>query len=289
MQDSRRFLSISDVYKNTVLKFNPDLEGINFETDFKTGIDCPGCADGQTGALFYRTDSNSPWVQVGDTLKCSNCRDAEALKTYMETSLREQKKGIAVRMAKDYFVLPVGLKDAGFKNYQETNQVTAGAKEKAIMFTRTFLASDQECHNLLIMGNPGTGKSHLCAAIARTIKEKGYLVGFFTTGQFLTRIKATFRDPSQSEEAIFKDIQKLDLLIIDDLGSEAKAKDPDWTLKTIFELVNSRSGKPTIYTSNLTDSDLGNAVGKRVFSRLYDNTEFIDLFTNDYRKTLKIQ
>jgi DNA replication protein DnaC len=58
----------------------------------------------------------------------------------------------------------------------------------------------------------------------------------------------------------------------------------------IFELVESRSGKPTIYTSNLTDTDLPKAVGGRVFSRLYDNTKFIDLFIEnyDYRKTRKI-
>ncbi|HZH59523.1 MAG TPA: hypothetical protein VEY70_08115 [Metabacillus sp.] len=81
-----------------------------------------------------------------------------------------------------------------------------------------------------------------------------------------------------TEEKVFKDLKKLDLLIFDDLGSEAIGGNDDWIRSKIFELVESRSGKPTIYTSNLTHQDLPMTLGKRVFSSLYDNTKFIDLF-----------
>ncbi|MGO5012795.1 ATP-binding protein [Niallia sp. Sow4_A1] len=155
---------------------------------------------------------------------------------------------------------------------------------------KTFLASEQDRYNLLIQGNPGTGKTHLCVAIARTLKEKGFIVGFLTTGQLLSKIKSTYNKASIiTEENIFKDLKKLDLLILDDLGAEASGGNDDWRKSIIFEIVESRSGKPTIYTSNLTDQDLPMVVGERVFSRLYDNTKFIDLFTEDYRKKLRIK
>ncbi|WP_430143291.1 ATP-binding protein [Peribacillus frigoritolerans] len=37
------------------------------------------------------------------------------------------------------------------------------------------------------MGNPGTGKTHLATAIARTLKKQGYLVGHLTTGLLLSK------------------------------------------------------------------------------------------------------
>ena len=60
---------------------------------------------------------------------------------------------------KEYLLIPKSLKNAGFNDYQETNNITAVAKERAVSFTERFLASKGDCYNLLIMGNPGTGKT----------------------------------------------------------------------------------------------------------------------------------
>jgi DNA replication protein DnaC len=267
------------------------LEGKEIETMFKSGFDCPKCGqrnDNTTGAIFYRENKTDEWKQSGKIFECSDCRSHEALGLFMENSLKKQKNEIAIRLAKDYFHIPGNLNEPGFKNFFETDNVTAKAKGEAICFTKEFL--DGNGYNLLIMGNPGTGKTHLSAAIARTAKEKGYTVGFLTTGYLLSLIKATYQKGAEkSESEILRDIGKLDLLILDDVGSEAKGGNDDWRKSMIFEVVESRSGKPTIYTSNLTDTDLPIAVGERVFSRLYDNTKFIDLFTEDYRKRLRIK
>ncbi|MED3553993.1 ATP-binding protein [Cytobacillus praedii] len=289
MQDIRRFLKIEDVFKDAAKKFIPLLaDRDDFEVEYQYELLCPGCNDKNASGLFYRIKGQNEWFPAGQTMKCSICRDTEAFDFYQNKSLEELRASIATRLMKEYLFIPERLQKAGFRNYVETNSVTAGAKHSAISFTKEFISTENQGHNLLIMGNPGTGKTHLCAAIVRTVKEKGFIVGFLTTGQFLAKIQATFNDPAKSQEKIFKDIKRLDLLVIDDLGSEAKSKDNEWTIKMLFELVESRSGKPTIYTSNLTDTDLPDAVGKRIFSRLYDNTKFIDLFTDDYRKNLKI-
>lgn len=292
MKEARRSFSMDDVFRNTVLRFVPNLEGQDIETMFKTGLDCPKCGltkENSTAALFYRVNSIGHWIQLGGTFDCSNCRSQEALNDYMANSLREQRDEIAKRLDTEYFNVPKNLKKAGFKNYYETDVVTAKAKEEAIRFTKAFLESET-VYNLLIMGNPGTGKTHLCSAIARTVRDKGFIVGFLTTGHLLSLIKKTYQNgAAKSEWEILKDIRKMDLLILDDVGSEATGGNDDWRKCMLFEIVESRNGKPTIYTSNLTDTDLPMAVGERVFSRLYDNTKFIDLFTEDYRKRLQIK
>lgn len=292
MQEASKLLSFDHVFRKSVLRDHPELEGQEFETEFKHGINCPKCGaagDQGTGALFYRV-KDGEWIQSGQTHKCQKCRDAEALNVYMESSLREQRQQIAQRLAKEYFQLPDNLKNAGFKNYSETNKTTSKAKKDAMDYVKFLIAGEKS--NLLIMGNPGTGKSHLCAAIARTMQDKGFTVGFLTTGKLLSMIKATYnKGAAKTEQGIFEDLNKLDLMIFDDIGAESTGGNEDWRKAMVFELVESRSAKPTIYTSNLTDTDLPKAVGGRVFSRLYDNTKFIDLFIEnyDYRKNKMIK
>lgn len=159
-------------------------------------------------------------------------------------------------------------------------------------FVKTFIEMDSvKRYNLLLMGNTGAGKTHLAIAIARTLKEKGFLVGVLTTGTLLSIIKATFqKGASQTEKGIFNDLRKFDLLVLDDIGSEARGKDEfDWSKSKLYEIVNHRVGKPTIYTSNFNEQHLPTAIGERVFSRLYNNTKFIELVTDDYRKKFQIR
>lgn len=293
MQAVNGLLSFDKVFKDQVLRKVPELKGIEFEVEFQKNIKCPGCGsidEKGAGALFYRVNKNSEWIQAGESFKCSSCRDAEALLTYMNTDLTEQRQQISNRLTKEYYLLPDGLKNAGFKNYQETNKVTARAKRKAIDYTKSFIAGEKDRFNLLLTGSCGTGKSHLSVAISRTLKEKGFIVGFLTTGQLLSKIKSTYnKGSSKTEEDIFRDLKRIDCLILDDVGSEAIGGNEDWRKGMIFEIVESRSGKPTIYTSNLTEEDLDKAVGGRVYSRLFDNTQFIDLFTDDFRKNRQIK
>lgn len=287
MQSIKRFLNLNEVYKDTAKKLEPFLsKRDDFEAAYQYQLPCPSCGEESASGLFFRFLDQEDWLQAGKTMNCSTCRDQEAFEVYRNKSLSQLRESIKDRLSTEYFQIPVLLKNAGFKNYEETNKATMAAKGKAILYAKDFLKGDK--YNLLVMGSPGTGKTHLCSAIARTVKEAGYIVGFLTTGKVLSMIKETYqKGAAKSEAETFRDLKKLDLLILDDLGSEAIGGNNDWRLGMIFEIVESRSGKPTIYTSNLTDEDLAKAVGSRVFSRLYDNTKFIDLFTDDYRKTLK--
>lgn len=279
----------NNIYKKTVIRLIPELEGHKIEADFIKELICPQCGQVGGSALVYRLNDNDNWNQV-QIFKCSGCRDREVFNISMKKDLKEQSQLISERLVNDYFLLPDKLKHSGFKDYQETNTVTTVAKQKSISYVKNFLASEQTRYNLLVQGNPGTGKTHLCVAIARTLKEKGFKVGLLTTGQLLSKIKSTYNKASmKTEEKIFKDLKMLDLLVLDDVGSEAIAGNDDWRKGIIYEIVESRSGQPTIYTSNLTDKDLPRVLGERVFSRLYDNTLVIDLFTDDYRQNLQIK
>ncbi|MEH7445191.1 ATP-binding protein [Bacillus sp. JJ1122] len=289
MDKPRKFLTLQDCCNDAIKKLRPELsEQQGIQTEFREGLTCPYCNKPFGGAMFYKVAGSEEWIQANEVIGCRNCRDRQAFYYYQENSLREQKLEISKRLMVEYFMLPEDLKNAGFQNYEKTDAVTSKAKLSSIDYVNAYLKGD--LFNLLIMGNPGTGKSHLCVAIARNLQSKGKTIGFITTGKLLNKIKGTYSSNSvKTEEGIMQDISKLDLFILDDVGTESAGGSDDWRKSKLFEIVNSRIGKPTIYTSNLTDKDLPFAVGDRVFSRLYNNTKFIDLFTADYRKKLKIK
>jgi DNA replication protein DnaC len=291
LQEVSRFLSMNDVFKDTVRRFVPELaEREDFETDYRSELECPKCGKDEGSGLYYRFKGEAEWIPVGGLVKCSSCRDSEVFADYQTQSLHEQKEDIKERLMKEYFIIPDELKEAGFKNYKTIDGITEQAKKKTTDYVKSFLSGPEGRHSLLISGSVGSGKSHLCAAIARTIRSHGFSVGFLTTGQVLQKIKTTYqKGASKKEEDIFRELGKLDLLILDDIGSEAigsgKEKSENWRMSMLFEIVNSRMGKPTIYTSNLVEADLTKAVGERVDSRLYSNTDFLDMFSEiDYRK-----
>ncbi|MDF2947599.1 MAG: hypothetical protein K0S51_2278 [Bacillales bacterium] len=255
---------------------------------------CAVC-NGEANIAEYRIHGTNEWIPIIciNEIKCKSCTDKMMLSEDMDYNKHQLHDQLNNRFGKEYWYIPEDLKKAGFKNFYIEGMPSSiyEAKISAIEYVKNFLENPDKRYNLVLLGNPGTGKTHLATAIARTIKDKGFLVGYITTGALLAKIKATYQQgASKTEESILNDLGKFDLLILDDIGSEARSTDEfDWSKNKLFEIVNKRIGKPTIYTSNLNEKYLPTAIGERVFSRLHNNTRFIELLTGDYRMTLQIK
>jgi len=70
--------------------------------------------------------------------------------------------------------------------------------------------------NILLVGNPGTGKSHLATALAAQACAKGYRVRFFRTTELVTALIEA-RD-ERNFLRLKTGLAKLDLLVLDELG-----------------------------------------------------------------------
>lgn len=70
--------------------------------------------------------------------------------------------------------------------------------------------------NVLFVGNPGTGKSHLAIALASAACAKGYRVRFFRVTELITALIEA-RD-ERSLQGLKSRLSKLDLLVLDELG-----------------------------------------------------------------------
>ena len=89
--------------------------------------------------------------------------------------------------------------------------------------------------NLLLFGPPGSGKTHISAAIGRTLVENGYRVLFTRTTELVQRLQ-TARQDLALEAAITK-LDRYDLLVLDDLSYVRKDQAET---SVLFELISRR-------------------------------------------------
>lgn len=141
--------------------------------------------------------------------------------------------------------------------------------EKNLNACRTYAATFSESSgNLLFSGGTGVGKTFLAASIARAVAERGYSVCYETSSQLFTKLE---RAKFNSDEEARKQTDKyaaIDLLIIDDLGTEMPGQ---FVTAALYSLLNERllAAKPMIITTNLSVEEVGRRYSPQIASRLY--------------------
>lgn len=144
-------------------------------------------------------------------------------------------------------------------------------------------------HNLLFCGNSGLGKTFLSSCIANEMIKKGKTVLYQTAPIMLDNI-IDYKF-GKSNNNICNSINSVDLLIIDDLGSETKNS---LKITELFNIINTRllnqNNKitKTIISTNLSLQDLYNIYEERIVSRIIGNYNACYFFGDDIRMKKKI-
>jgi DNA replication protein DnaC len=99
----------------------------------------------------------------------------------------------------------------------------------------------KEKHNVVFIGKPGTGKTHLSIAIGIRALMKGYKVLFTSVSEMLHNINA-----SKADNSYYKKLDYYltpDLLILDELGFK---KLPNYSADDFFEVISRRYEKGSV-------------------------------------------
>lgn len=192
----------------------------------------------------------------------------------------KQRKQKAVNRIFRQSTVNASIKDATVRNYKPKNKDQEKAKSTAIEYVRTFSTDNPK--SLILQGSYGTGKSHLAYAIAKAVKKEGYSVAFMHIPMLMERIKATYnRESIETTDELVKLLSSIDLLVLDDVGVE----NTEHTLNKLFSIVDNRTGKNNIFTTNFSDKELNqNMNWQRINSRMKHNARTVRMLGDDYRE-----
>ena len=149
-------------------------------------------------------------------------------------------------------------------------------------FIDNFENTEQK--NLLFTGNTGLGKSFLSSCIANEILKKGKTVLYQTAPVMLDTV-IDYRFGKNVSKDIYDNLLNVDLLIIDDLGTE---NINSMKFSELFNIINTRllnSNKitKTIISTNLSLDNLFKTYDERIVSRLVGNYDICHFFGDDIR------
>jgi DNA replication protein DnaC len=139
--------------------------------------------------------------------------------------------------------------------------------------------------NLLLFGPPGSGKSHVAAALGRALVENGYRVLFMRTTDIVQRLQAE-RQALQLAAAIAK-LDRFDLLILDDLSYVSKDQAET---SVLFELIAARyERRSLLITANQPFGDWGKvfpdpAMTVAAIDRLVHHATIFEMNVESYRR-----
>ena len=104
---------------------------------------------------------------------------------------------------------------------------------------------------LLLIGNAGSGKTHLAVGILKAlICEKGIECVFYDYADLLKQIQDSYNPSVQTTElGLLRPVFETEVLVLDDLGS---VRPTDWRWDTVRLIVNTRynDSRTTIITTN---------------------------------------
>ena len=119
----------------------------------------------------------------------------------------------------------------------------------------------------LLLGNTGLGKTHLSSSVALEVIHRGFDVVYMTASSLFSVFENQRFGEGHVGDGSDSRIFEADLLIIDDLGTEAANQ---FTVSCLYNIINSRiiNGRSTIVNTNLTQAELLKRYTDRIASRL---------------------
>ena len=139
--------------------------------------------------------------------------------------------------------------------------------------------------NLLLFGSPGSGKSHVSAALARALIENGHRALFVCTTDLVQRLQAARQDLAL--EAAIAKLDRYDLLVLDDL-SHVRRDQAETSV--LFELISRRyERRSLLITANQSFSAWNNvfpepAMTVAAIDRLAHHAVVIEMNGESYRQ-----
>jgi DNA replication protein DnaC len=210
-------------------------------------------------------------------------------------------------------MIPAQFSSATLEDFQITHHTQEEARTNSQKFVDSYPFKKR---GLMFMGPVGIGKTHLAVGIIKKLTlEKGYRCKFVDFFHILSSIKEGYSE-RKSEKKIIEPFVKVPVLVIDELG---KGRNNEWEANILDQIISRRyvntnelttiittnyttrsestlsctrtkmninrlvSTKEKTYEEEILRETLQDRVGDRIFSRLAEMCNMIEMGGKDFR------
>lgn len=220
----------------------------------------------------------------GNTVMC-NCLKQKLLDlSYNQSNLSDIKKENFENFKLERFSDEVDFEK--YKRRISPRKNMENIKNSSLKFIDNF--DNLETKSLLFSGNTGLGKTYISNCIANELLKKGKTVLYQTAPVLLESVidNKFNKYKNQKSDDFYNNILTVDLLIIDDLGTESLNS---MKVSELFTILNTRilnlNNKPTktIISTNLTIEQIFKVYEERIGSRIAGYYDIYQFFGEDLR------
>lgn len=222
---------------------------------------------------------------------CDKCRDTGFIRPGVKCSCRKQEEfqtrwnasGLSPEQERQTF------KSFSLDWYDDKDRYKENL-ERCVAFAEN-ISRNKAVENLFLYGSVGTGKTHLCSAIANYVLQAGIGVIYLKTTQLLDLIKLCKfnNDPDGSfSPSRLKELYQVNLLIIDDLGTEVAS---DFVREQLLLLLDERINHhlPWVISTNLTPNEIGTMYEDRLSDRILGTSQVLKFEGESVRRLKKLR
>ena len=211
------------------------------------------------------SDCNMTKAMLKPNYYCKKCNDTGYINGKECDCFKQLYKQFSTGMSEETFANVPLLEDldADFYPGEGTKLAINYLREMLLKFDTTGIT------NIILYGLSGTGKTYVMKSFAKSLINKNYNVLYmpaYKLNEYF--IQMTMSDMEERQKMI-KQLFDVDILMIDDLGTEQRYK--NITIENLNILIDERveRKKKIMITTNLTDKELAKIYDIRICSRLF--------------------
>jgi DNA replication protein DnaC len=183
------------------------------------------------------------------------------------------------------------LQNARFRyraSMEEIDYITPRGIDKTLLLRLSDATFVEKSENIIITGATGVGKSYIATALGHQACLMGYRVAYFSAQKLFAMLRMSKADESYFKE--IKQIEKQDLLIIDDFGMQPLDQSTRMMLMEIIE--DRHQDKATIFASQIPVENWHDIIGENtiadaILDRLVHTAHRVELQGESLRKKKK--
>lgn len=241
---------------------------------------------------------NTNGISLEPKYECEKCKDTGYVTINMVSQMCSCMKQKIIDYSYNKFN-PFNISNSTFDNFDESLYSGTSNIEKygtntsprdniikikklSLDFINNF--ENENTKNMLFIGSAGVGKTFLSGCIANELLKTGHTVLYQTTPLLMDSIfDFKYGSKSKISQELYESLFNVDLLVIDDLGTESQTSAK---FAELFTIINTRMLNPktkTIISTNLDIPILAKLYDDRVMSRLIGNYSICKFFGDDLR------